>query len=69
MAADGGGPSPRLRRRPRRAASTAFIRLAEASGEARWIAEARQVADALLDLFWDDDRGGVFTTGRDAEAS
>ena len=46
----------------------AFTRLAEASGQARWIAEARRVADDLIDLFWDDQRGGVFTTGRDAEA-
>ncbi len=46
----------------------AFTRLAEATGQARWLAEARSVADALLDLFWDDDRGGVFTTGHDAEA-
>ena len=46
----------------------AFIRLAEASGQARWITEARAVADAMLDLFWDDEHGGLFTTGRDAEA-
>jgi uncharacterized protein YyaL (SSP411 family) len=46
----------------------AFTRLAEATGEARWVAEARQVADALLALFWDDEHGGVFTTGHDAEA-
>ena len=26
------------------------------------------VADGLIDLFWDDERDGVFTTGRDAEA-
>lgn len=45
----------------------AFTRLAEATGEARWIAEARAAADALLDLFWDDEAGGVFTTGDDAE--
>jgi uncharacterized protein len=45
----------------------AFTRLAEATGEARWIAEARTAADALLDLFWDPDLGGVFTTGHDAE--
>ena len=45
----------------------AFTRLAEATGEARWIGEARSVADALLDLFWDDEHGGVFTTGDDAE--
>ncbi len=46
----------------------AFTRLAESTGEARWITEARATADALLDLFWDDARGGVFTTGHDAEA-
>src|SRR5690606_16495476 len=45
----------------------AFTRLAEATGEARWIAEARAVADQLLALFWDDDGTGLFTTGHDAE--
>ncbi|HEX8770917.1 MAG TPA: thioredoxin domain-containing protein [Acidimicrobiales bacterium] len=44
----------------------AFTRLAEASGEARWVREARAVADAMLDLFWDEDGGGLFTTGHDA---
>ena len=46
----------------------AFTRLAEATGEARWITAARGAADALLDLFWDDEAGGLFTTGHDAEA-
>jgi uncharacterized protein len=45
----------------------AFVRLSEATGEARWIDAARSAADALLDLFWDEDRGGLFTTGSDAE--
>ncbi|MDQ1395323.1 MAG: uncharacterized protein QOG64_582, partial [Acidimicrobiaceae bacterium] len=45
----------------------AFTRLAEATGEARWIGEARAAADALLMLFWDQDGGGFFTTGHDAE--
>jgi uncharacterized protein len=45
----------------------AFVRLAEATGQARWIASAREAADALIDLFWDDEHGGVFTTGSDAE--
>jgi uncharacterized protein YyaL (SSP411 family) len=44
----------------------AFTRLAEATGQARWIAEARATADGMLALFWDDDRGGLFTTGSDA---
>ena len=45
----------------------ALTRLAELSGEARWIDDARAAADGLLDLFWDGDAGGVFTTGDDAE--
>ena len=45
----------------------AFTRLYEATGHARWIAAARDTADALLDLFWDDEKGGLFTTGSDGE--
>ncbi len=46
----------------------AFTRLAEATGEARWIGHARETADGLLARFWDEANGGVFTTGDDAEA-
>jgi uncharacterized protein YyaL (SSP411 family) len=45
-----------------------FTRLAEATGQARWIAEARQVAETLLDHFWDAERGGLYTTSEDGEA-
>jgi uncharacterized protein YyaL (SSP411 family) len=45
----------------------AFTRLGEASGEARWTLAAMEVADTLLDHFWDLDRGGLFTTADDAE--
>ncbi len=45
----------------------AFCRLSEATGKARWLAEARAAADALIDLFWDDEASGFFTTGHDAE--
>jgi uncharacterized protein len=45
----------------------AFTRLGEATGEARWIAEACQVADTMLDWFWDPDHGGLFTTPEDGE--
>ena len=45
----------------------AFTRLGEATGEARWISEATQVADVLLDHFWDVDHGGLFTTPDDGE--
>jgi uncharacterized protein YyaL (SSP411 family) len=44
-----------------------FTRLAEATGQARWAAAAVETADAMLDLFWDDEAGGLFTTGDDAE--
>jgi uncharacterized protein YyaL (SSP411 family) len=45
-----------------------FTRLAEATGEARWITEATAAAEGLADLFADTETAGVFTTGRDAEA-
>jgi len=45
----------------------AFVRLAEATGEAPWIAEAAATADTLLDHFWDVDQGGLFTTSDDGE--
>ena len=45
----------------------AFTRLAEATGEARWIDEARTTADTMLDHFWDPTNGGLFTTADDAE--
>jgi uncharacterized protein YyaL (SSP411 family) len=46
----------------------AFVALAQATGEARWVAEARAVADALLDRFWDPGHGGLFTTPDDGAA-
>ena len=45
----------------------ACTRLYEATGDPRWIERARSVADALIDQFWDDADGGLFTTGHDAE--
>ena len=45
----------------------AFTRLAELTGESRWIEAAAQTATALIDLFWDGENGGVFTTGSDSE--
>ncbi len=46
----------------------AFTRLAEASGEARWIDEAIRTADTMLDWFFDPEHGGLYTTAEDAEA-
>jgi uncharacterized protein len=45
----------------------AFVRVAEASGDMRWLDEAAATADVLLDHFWDPERGGVFTTADDGE--
>ncbi|HVX17066.1 MAG TPA: thioredoxin domain-containing protein [Acidimicrobiales bacterium] len=45
----------------------AFVHLYEATGQVRWLDEARHCADTLLDRFWDLDAGGVFTTADDAE--
>ena len=45
----------------------AFTRVAEATGQARWIVAARAVADEFIRLFWDSEDGGFFTTGDDAE--
>jgi uncharacterized protein len=43
-------------------------RLGELTGHAAWTDRAADTADSMLDLFWDDGVGGLFTTGRDAEA-
>jgi uncharacterized protein YyaL (SSP411 family) len=40
---------------------------AELTGRALWLERAVEVADGLLDTFWDRDAGGLFTTGHDAE--
>ncbi len=45
----------------------AFTRLGELTGEARWTAAAVEVADVLLDHFFDPDDGGLFTTPDDGE--
>jgi len=46
----------------------AALALYEATHEPRWVDEAVSLADAALDLFHDHERGGFYTTGRDAEA-
>ncbi len=46
----------------------AFVRLSEWTGQAHWRERALAVSGQLLDLFWDEERGGFFTTGDDAEA-
>ena len=45
----------------------AFIRLAELTGEARWIEAARHTADTMLDWYWDPEQGGLYTTAEDGD--
>jgi uncharacterized protein YyaL (SSP411 family) len=45
----------------------AFTRLAEATGDSAWVAEAGSVADDLIELFWDPAVGAFRTPGKDAE--
>src|SRR5262249_49021758 len=45
----------------------ALLTLAEVD-DISWLTDARAVADDLVRLFADDDEGGVFTTGVDAES-
>jgi len=45
----------------------AMLTLAELD-DVEWLREARHIADDLLARFADDEQGGVFTTGTDAEA-
>lgn len=44
-----------------------LITLYEATFERRWFDDCRQLSAQMLDLFWDDADGGLFTTGHDHE--
>ncbi|MGH2957267.1 MAG: thioredoxin domain-containing protein [Solirubrobacterales bacterium] len=44
-----------------------LLRLYEATLEARWFDAARETADAMIERFGDDERGGFFTTSHDHE--
>jgi len=45
----------------------ALLTLYETTFETRWFEEARRLADEMLRLFHDDELGGFFQTGEDAE--
>jgi hypothetical protein len=47
--------------------AAAYLTLYETTFELRWFEEAVTLADGLLHLFHDDERGGFFQTGSDAE--
>jgi uncharacterized protein YyaL (SSP411 family) len=44
-----------------------FISLYELTFDARWIERARQLADAMIEWFWDDQLGAFFDTPGDGE--
>jgi len=46
----------------------AFCRLNEATGDIRWLDEARSAADYLIEHFWDSNKGGFFTVADNAES-
>ena len=45
----------------------AFIVLYQVSGEMKYLAEARRLADLMITEFWDEDSGGFFFTSNDHE--
>src|SRR5204863_1112906 len=45
----------------------ALLTLYEATFEVRWFDAARELADLMIELFADPERGGFFTTARDHE--
>ena len=44
-----------------------LLALYEATFQPRWLEEAVKLADSMIDLFWDDDVGGFYDTGKDHE--
>jgi uncharacterized protein YyaL (SSP411 family) len=44
-----------------------FTRLGEATGKARWRELAADTAQQMIDRFWDDEHGGLFTNANDGE--
>jgi len=46
----------------------AFLDVYEATLDLRWLNAARDLAEVTLDLFWDEDDGGLFFAGKDAES-
>ena len=49
------------------AVADGLLALYETGFETRWLEASIELADAMIDLFWDDDVGGFYDTGHDAE--
>jgi len=44
-----------------------FLAVYELTFDERWVIRARQIADAMIEWFWDEEVGAFFDTARDAE--
>jgi uncharacterized protein YyaL (SSP411 family) len=44
-----------------------FLAVYELTFDERWVARAREIADAMIEWFWDDEVGAFFDTARDSE--
>src|SRR5258705_6128493 len=49
------------------AVALGFLAVYEMSFDETWVDRARQVADAMIEWFWDDQLGALFDTAKDAE--
>jgi uncharacterized protein YyaL (SSP411 family) len=49
------------------AVALGFLAVYELTFEERWVERAREIADAMIEWFWDDQTGAFFDTAKDAE--
>src|SRR5438046_5682348 len=49
------------------AVALGFLAVYELTFDDQWVKRARQIADAMIEWFWDDQVGAFFDTARDAE--
>ncbi|HEX9083799.1 MAG TPA: thioredoxin domain-containing protein [Gemmatimonadaceae bacterium] len=49
------------------AVALGFLAVYELTFDERWVTHAREIADAMIEWFWDDGIGAFFDTARDAE--
>ena len=49
------------------AVALGFLAVYELTMDERWVKEARTIADAMIEWFWDEERGFFFDTAKDAE--
>jgi uncharacterized protein YyaL (SSP411 family) len=49
------------------AIANGFLAMYELTFDERWVDRAREIADAMIEWFWDDHTGAFFDTARDAE--